>query len=364
MAKFNGANEIVKHRYFKDMEEGDGYSLKTVDAARNAINRYELFTDYTCLKKTDTNSFIGFKQSLLNGKNAKGMPLSLSTIEHTLAPLRKFFTWLRKEDGYKKSLKAADTRYLRLKREDRRKIQTVQKFKEFHSVEEVKRALNFNPKSDVEMRDRAIIATLACTAMRHESIITVKVGHLDIKREAIIQNPQTMRTKNSKWINAKLIGFDEGIKQIVLDWGRYLKEELHFTDNDPLFPKEQIQHDEYQQFIGGVALSRNHIKSHEPIARIIKRVFENAGLKYNNPHSFRDMQTHHFVNNYGLQEVAALSLNLGHENMAITIGNYYKPTPDQQFDILAKIGKPKESGDANKELLEYVRMQMRKNPLE
>ena len=172
-----------------------------------------------------------------------------------------------------------------------------------------------------------------------------------------------MRTKNSKWINTYIIPVDEGLKQTILNWVRYLKEDLHFTDNDPLFPKEQVQHDEYQQFIGGVALSRNHIESHEPLTRVIKRVFEKAGLQYNNPHTFWDMLTNLVINNYGVQELVALSINLGHENPAITLRNYYQPTPEQQFDILSKIGKPKESEAADKELLDFVRMQMEKEKL-
>ena len=273
--------------------------------------------------------------------------------------------WLSFHDqnGYKKSIVAADTRYLGLKREDKHKIHTVPKLKEFYTIEEIKLTLNFNPKNDVEMRNRAIIATLACTAMRHESIITAKIGHFDIKREAIIQDPNTMQTKNSKLINTKIIAIDDGIKQIVIDWVRYLKEELHFTDNDPLFPKEGVLHDEYNQFVGGVAISRNHIKSHEPVARIVKTAFERVGLTYNSPHSFRHLLTNHVISNYGIQELAALSLNLGHENVAITIGNYYQPTPEQQFDILSKIGKPKETASVNNEVLEFVRMQMEKEKL-
>jgi integrase len=363
MSKHNSENEIIKHRYFQDMEKGDGYSTKTIDSARNAINRYEAFTNHECFKKSNIKTFAAFKSHLLTCKNAKGGQLSLSTIEHTVTPLQRFFRWLSKQNGYKKSLNAADARYLGLKKEDRRKIHTVPKFKEYYTIEEIKLALNFNPKSDVEMRDRAIIATLACTAMRHEAMITAKVGHFDLKRGVIIQDPNTMRTKNSKFINTTLIPLDDGVKQIAIDWVRYLKEELHFTDNDPLFPKEAVQHDEYNQFIGGVALSRNHIESHEPITRIIKRVFERVGLKYNNPHTFRDMQTHHIMRNGDIEQLAALSLNLGHENVAITIGNYYQPTPEQQFDILSKAGKPKKSEADDNILLEYVRMQMQKENL-
>jgi hypothetical protein len=41
--------------------------------------------------------------------------------------------------------------------------------------------------------------------------------------------------------------------------------------------------------------------------------------------------------------------------MAITIGKYYKPTPEQQFDILENIGKPKESASNDtKEILAQI----------
>ena len=64
--------------------------------------------------------------------------------------------------------------------------------------------------------------------------------------------------------------------------------------------------------------------------------------------------------NYGIQEAVALSLNLGHKNLAITIANYYNPTPDQQFDILSKIGKPKKKDGeiSNEQLIEFLKEKM------
>jgi len=362
MTKNNHENDIIKKKYFIDMKL-DELGDKTIDAARQAIDRLEVSTGFDNFKNTTSKTLEKFRKELLVTKNAKGGMLSISTIEHVLPPLQRFFRWLRREAGYKRKLEALDIRHLSLGKKERRQLQTLRKIKEYYTIEEVNLALNFNPKNDVEMRDRAIIATLACTAMRHESLITVKIGHFDIKRHVIIQDPQTMKTKNSKLINTRLIPIDESIVQIVLDWVRYAKEELGFTDNDPLFPKELLQHDEYKQFIGGTALSRNHIESHNVIPVIIKRVFEKVELPYNNPHSFRDMLTNYIVANYGIQEAAALSLNLGHENLAITLGNYYQPSPEQQFDILSKIGKAKKADEANSELMEYVRMQMEKEKL-
>lgn len=356
MTKYNNENDIIKKKYFHDMEL-DRLGVKTIDGARQAIDRMELFTDYENFKNTTSKTLEAFRKALINTKNAKGGKLSVSTIDHTLKPLKRFFKWLRREVGYKKKLVSLDIRYLDLSKGEQRQIQSAPKFKEFYSVEEVKTALNFNPQTDVEMRDQAIVAMLACTAMRHEALITAKLGHIDIKKKAIFQDPKTMRTKGDKWINTMFIPIDDKIVQMVVNWYHFRKEEQGASDNDPIFPKELLKHDEYKQFIGGVALSNEHIESHGVIPKIVNRIFAKVGLKYNSPHRFRDMLVHHIIANYGIQEAAALSLNLGHESLAITLGNYYQPTPEQQFDILSKVGKPKEDTSLNtKELLEQLKL--------
>lgn len=363
MLKYRSENEIIKKKYLVDMDEGDGFSSKTIEGAKNAINRFEDFSLRKCFQGIDSNDLKEFKKKLLVTKSKKGDNLSLSTIEHTLKPLQRFFKWLKKEDGYKKKLSSLDLRFLDLKREDRQKIHTRKKIKEHYTIDQVALALNFNPKNDIEMRDRAIVATLACTAMRHESLITAKIQNVNLVKEAIIQDPNTMRTKNGTWINTKILPIDTRVLQIVLNWVKYLKEELHFSDNDPLFPKELVNHDEYNQFVGSGTLSKEHIGSQSVIPKIIARVFARVGLKYNNPHSFRDMLTTYVMANYGIQEAVALSMNFGHKNLATLVNNYYNPTPDQQFDILSKLGKSKKLNNPDEEILEFVRMQMEKSKL-
>ncbi|MES2676754.1 MAG: tyrosine-type recombinase/integrase [Pseudomonadota bacterium] len=362
MRKYNNENEIIKKKYLVDMDEGDGFSKKTIEGAENAINRFLDYTNNECFKNTNSSKIKEFKNGLLVTKNKNGGKLSLSTIEHTLKPLQRFFKWLKKEDGYKKKLKLLDLRFLNLNREDRQKAHPRKKIKEYYSIEQVGLALNFNPKNIVEMRDRAIVAILACTAMRHESLITAKIKHVNLVQEALIQDPSTMSTKNSTLINTKMIPINDYIPQIVINWAKYLKEDLYFGDEDPLFPKEQLQHNEHNQFVGGVAISKEHIANHNSIPKIIKRVFARVGLEYRNPHSFRDMLTAHILANYGTQEAVALSMNFGHKNLATLINNYYNPTPEQQFDILSRIGKTKkkESDISNEQIIEYLKTQMEK----
>lgn len=339
MTRDNPENDIIKKKYFIDMNL-DGYNQKTIDAARQAIDRFEIQTAFESFTKITSRTLEKFRKELLKTKNKKGENLSLSTIDHTLKPLQRFFKWLRREDGYKKKFKSVDLRHLDLTREEKRKIQTPNKFKDYYSIDEVKRALNFNPQNDVEMCDRAMTAMLACTAMRHESIITIKIGHIDLRKEAAMQDPRTMNTKNDTFINSKLIPIQESFVQIIMDWVKYLKEELGCTDNDPLFPKELLEHDKHKQFSTATKLTKEHIESHNVVPKRVKRIFANVGLPYKNPHSFRDMQVNYFINNYSLKEALALSMNLGHKNLLITLGNYGQLTPEQQFDILSNLGKP------------------------
>jgi hypothetical protein len=55
-------------------------------------------------------------------------------------------------------------------------------------------------------------------------------------------------------------------------------------------------------------------------------------------------------------------MNFGHKNLATLVNNYYNPTPDQQFDILSKIGKPKKKdGDiSNEDVMEYLKAKIEK----
>ncbi len=342
MDKINEENEVIKKKYFDRLHHRLGRSVKTVDSARKAIARYEQNTGYESFKYFTKGKAIEFKGDLFKTRSRKGELLSASTILHTVKPLMEFLYWLADQPGYKRAIKPDDVGYLNLTDNDRRKIQTGRKLKEYPSVEQVNRVLAFNPKNDVEMRDRAILATLLCTGIRHDALISLKVKHFSMQRQAIIQDPREVHTKKAKWINSKLIDIEGGAKQIVIDWVLHLTEALAFSDNDPLFPKEKIVHNQYKQFEGSGTLSREHIHSQEPLRRILRGLFEQAGVKYYKPHSFRDTLTHHLLDKASLEEAVAVSLNLGHENLATTINNYYIPTPEQQFEIIDRMGNKKD----------------------
>ena len=73
--------------------------------------------------------------------------------------------------------------------------------------------------------------------MRDGALISLRVKHVDPARLRVIQNPKEVATKASKRIDTFFFPVSDTCEQIVVEWLRYLREALLFSDDDPLFPK-------------------------------------------------------------------------------------------------------------------------------
>ena len=78
---------------------------------------------------------------------------------------------------------------------------------------------------------------------------------------------------------------DENRKN-VQKWVTCLKEELLFGLDDPLFPKTKMKQNAAKVF-ESVGVMPEHWRNATPIRKVSKGAFEQAGLPYFNPHSFR-----------------------------------------------------------------------------
>ncbi len=125
----------------------------------------------------------------------------------------------------------------------------------------------------------------------------------------------------------------------MIAWVRYLREEKLFGDNDPLFPKEVLVHDEEMTFKGG-KLSREHWQSAAAVRGIFKQAFEAAKLPHFTPHHFRDT-----LSAIGrelcctTEEQMAWARNMGHESPLTTFHVYGSFSPDQQFEVIERLGQ-------------------------
>ncbi|HEU5048403.1 MAG TPA: site-specific integrase [Rickettsiales bacterium] len=338
MTRYNAENERIKEKYFTYELEANGKSKKTVENIRKALTRYEEFTGHASFKLFNDTCAVEFKAHLLKAQNKHGKPLSASTIAHTLLPLMDFLKWLAVQPSYKSRIQYADINYLKLKDKDRRSLQPVT-LKQYPSSAQIKAVLAAMPNNtDIEKRNKAIIAFVFATGVRDGALITLKLKHLNIVKKQLVQNPKEVDTKFGKHIYTRFYPVGEDIHQIITDWVSYIREVKLFTDNDPLFPKEELIHDEEMGFKGGT-LSHEHWKSASTVRGIFKQAFAKATLPYYSPHRFRDT-----LSAIGrevcttTEEQMAWARNMGHENPGTTFITYGGFTPEQQFAAIERIG--------------------------
>jgi len=337
MSKCNPENERIKCKYFSYEKEANGKSPKTIENMRKAIIRYEEFTKYESFKTFNQKKAVAFKAQLLKTKNKHGEPLSASTIAHTLRPLQDFFKWVATENGYKKAIRYTCIEYLNLNENDKHRIQPVT-LKEYPSEEQIRKVIATMPNdTPVAKRNKALIAFFFATGVRDGALLGLKIKHLNVSKKYVVQDPNEVATKFGKRINTKFFPVGNDIHQIILDWVQYLKEERLFADTDPLFPKEELVHDERMSF--KAQLSRKHWQSATAVRGIFKQAFEAAGLPYYSPHRFRDT-----LSAIGrklcstTEEQMAWAKNLGHESPATTFMVYGGFSPDQQFEVIERLG--------------------------
>ena len=162
----------------------------------------------------------------------------------------------------------------------------------------------------------------------------MKLKHVDLKEGSVQQDAREVRTKFSKTFVTYFFPVGDEILEIVVEWVRFLKEEKLWGNDDPLFPATRIVVGQTHQF-ESAGLKRAHWSSAEPIRKVFREAFEQAGLPYFNPHSLRKtlVKIGLEVCN-SLEEFKAWSQNLGHERVLTTFLNYGSVATDRQGAII------------------------------
>jgi integrase len=211
----------------------------------------------------------------------------------------------------------------------------------------------------LEKRNRALIAFTLLTGMRDKAITSLRIKHVNLEDAVVFQDARDVDTKFSKTFNTYFFPIDDEIKSIVSDWIVFLKTVLLFGDEDPIFPKTQMVVGDDGKF-KAASVTPEHWSNASPIRRIFKESFEQAGLAYFNPHSFRDT-----LAKYGekicqsAEEFKAWSQNLGHEGVLTTFFSYGEVQQDRQAEIIKQLalgGKVdnKETAKLAKELIDQM----------
>lgn len=328
MARKNPKNERIKRNYFYHLKQALGRSESTIRQIARSLTRFEDFTHKRDFKTFDQRQAVGFKEKLA------GSGLAPATIHSTLNDLKLFIGWLALQSGFKRAIKVADIDYLNLS-EKAVRAATASSDKEFPTLPMIDRAVAAMPcATAIEKRNRALIAFTAITGIRDGALVTLKLKHFDEARKLVLQNPNEVATKFSKRIDTFLFPLNDKFEAIFLDWIDYLRNELLFGENDPLFPKTALGQDE-NQFFKADGVSRDHWANASPVRKIFKTTFLEAGLPQFTPHRFRDMiVSEMYRRQLTVAEFKAWSQNLGHEGAMTTLTSYGKIGLEEQGTLV------------------------------
>lgn len=340
MRKNNENNERIKRTYFDYLKEAQRYSEASVDAAAAAIARFEDYTRHRDFKTFHHQQAIAFKRHLAEQTNHRGDgKLSKSTVRTTLSALRKFFEWLAREPGFRSQLKVSDADYFNPSDRDSR-IALAQRPRPVPSLEQVIHVLSQMPSAtNVQQRDRALIAFFALTGCRDGAAATLKLKHIDLSAGRVFQDAREVNTKNRKTITTYFFPVGDLPLEIFAQWISDLQAVHLWGPDDPLFPATEIGVGE-QGLFQATGLKRGHWQDAGPIRRIFKTAFAQAGLSYFHPHSFRHMLTRRGQELCQTpEEFKAWSQNLGHENVLTTFTSYGKIEEHRQGEVMKSISE-------------------------
>lgn len=342
MTKTNPDNERIKRAYFTYLREARRASEASIDGVAKAISRFEDSTNRKSFSGFHREQAVAFKRRLIEQRAVRsGEQLSRATVHSTLSALRTFFFWLADQPGYKRRIAYSDADYFNLPEKDVRIAKAVRP-KSVPTLEQVHHVLSLMPTAtDIQLRDRALIAFAALTGARDGALASFQLRHLDLAEGVVHQDARQVKTKFSKTFSTWFFPVGGDVLEIVTGWAEHLRS-LHWGEADPLFPATRMAVGVDGGFVAA-GLDRKHWSTAEPIRRIFREAFAAAGLPYFNPHSFRDMLA---LLGERLcmtpEEFKAWSQNLGHEHVLTTFTSYGAVPSARQAELIRGLGR---SGD-------------------
>lgn len=239
-------------------------------------------------------------------------------------------------------------------------IAKTAKHKNPPTLEQIRKVIFSMPTdTDIQRRNRALIAFAILTGMRDSALASLRLKHVDhtATPPLVRQEPDMVKTKFSKQILTYFFPVGDDIQDIALDWIKELREEKLYGLTDPVFPRTKIGLDENQIF-AAQGLEPACWSTATPIRQIFKEAFEAAGLPYFNPHLFRTT-----LALLGQQvcktpeQFKAWSQNLGHESPLTTFSSYGTLGTDRQGMVMKEILNQRDKGEVvtMTQLLEEVR---------
>ncbi len=353
MKTMNPDNERVKREYIMYLKEADRRSEQSLDAALKALHRFETHTGFKDFKTFRREQAIAFKRHLALQANIRtGERLAKATLYSTLADLRKFFRWLADQPGFKRPRSDAD--YFNMTDKETA-VAKARRERPVPTLEQIRHVIASMPATtEIERRDRAVVAFAILTGARDGAIASFKLKHIDIEQRLVEHDAREVKTKFSKTFPTWFFPVGDDIESIVVEWVEYLLKEKKWGLDDPIFPATELALDAEHKF-EPVGLRREHWSSASPIRAIVKRACIAAGMPTFNPHSFRKTLVRVIQRlSRTPEEYKAWSQNLGHADVLTTLTSYGTVTRERQAEIICAASTARDGDGGTEELLERI----------
>jgi site-specific recombinase XerD len=225
MKTHDSRNERIKRRYFTYLAEARGFNEATLDGIAKALNRFETYTKFRDFKAFHIEQAKGFKANLAEQTSIRTKDrLSKATLYATLSALKRFFIWLAGQPGYKSRISYSDAEYFNLSAKETR-IAKAHREARVPTLEQIRRVISTLPATtEIERRDRALIAFTILTGARDGAIASLKLKHVDIDQGRVDQDARQVNTKFSKTFTTWFFPVGDDIRQVFVNWVTYLRQ--------------------------------------------------------------------------------------------------------------------------------------------
>jgi integrase len=353
-------NARIIYEFTKYLKEAKRLDDSTIDGVLKSVNRFEEYTAYIDFKKFRAKHAIGFKKHFLEKKSIHtGEKLSKATVLTATRHLKSFFQYLVTQKGYRVKINYSDIEYFNLSEKDTR-IANAKRKRNVATLEQIMKVLeDMSCSNPIEMRNRALVAFIILTGARDGAVASAKIKHIDLAEQSFYQDARDVNTKFSKTFISYFFPVGELPLKVLNEWIDYLTNELGYKQNDPLFSKTKLAHNKNQQF-EAVGLLKEHWSNANPIRKVFAQAFEDSGLPYFNPHSFRNTLVRLGERLCRTpEEFKAWSQNLGHESVLTSFYSYGDVPDYKQAELLRKLAKPAENtpSDMEAQFKQFIQFQ-------
>lgn len=328
-AQYSPANERAKYKYRIHMRRVRQRDEKTIIAVLKHIREYEVQTGFEGFEKYNSDKADQYIRSLFQRN------LSMSFIADNVRCVKEFLQWLERQKGYRSKIDYNQIDYLNISRNQKNTAKAVE-YQKAYTYDQILKAIRAMPsKTDKERRDKALISLNALGTLRISELRSVKMKNLIEEDGHYFINvcPKSMEVKFAKSRIVNFIALPNDIILNVTNWYAYLKT-MGFQDNDPLFPV--INNRFGQTNLLAQSMRKTGIQSGTTIRTIFKKAFQDVGLAYINPHSFRKTVTR-YAERQSPAFLNAIRQNLGHKSIDTTLNSYGQLSLAEQRAIIAGI---------------------------